>query len=322
MNWPRLSVIVANYNHGKYLPTCLNAIVTQSVQPFEIVIIDDASTDNSVEIIESFAKKNPLIRFYRNEKNQGALEAALRGLKLAQGEFLCFPAADDEVVPGFFEKSLRLLADHPKAGLSCTASRWVDASTGLEWFMGMDMADRPCYLSPDDLVQVGRRGKLIIPSSSAMMRKEALFEVGTFIPELRWHCDWFANFSCAFRYGMCYVPEPLSDFYLHPTSYYHRGRKSAEHVRVLRTLLDYLSSPQFADIAPRVRDSLALGLFGMPMLRLILQHAKYRQFFTPRLAARALYRTAEVNGKKYLPKPVANWVINRLYRPKKGDERA
>src|SRR5262249_8886268 len=156
----------------------------------------------------------------------------LRGMRLAEGDWVCFPAADDEVIPGFFEKSLRLLADHPEAGLSCTMSTWHEPESGLKWHMGLGISDKPAYLSPDDLIQVGRRGKLMICSSSAIMRKKALFEAGQFIPELRWHCDWFANYACAFRYGMCFVPEPLSDFYLHPTSYYHRGRKSAEHAQV------------------------------------------------------------------------------------------
>src|SRR5262245_35900410 len=115
MNWPRLSVVIPNYNHGAYLPRCLNALLRQSMPPFEIIVVDDASTDNSLEVLDQFTREHSQLRVLRNEKNQGALKTALRGLELIKGDYLYLPSADDEVVPGFFEASLRMLAQHPHA---------------------------------------------------------------------------------------------------------------------------------------------------------------------------------------------------------------
>jgi glycosyltransferase involved in cell wall biosynthesis len=63
----------------------------------EVIVIDDASTDNSVEVIEGFARKDPIIRLYRNEQNQGVNQTVNRGLSLAAGEYIIFSAADDRV---------------------------------------------------------------------------------------------------------------------------------------------------------------------------------------------------------------------------------
>ena len=63
----RLSVIVPNYNHAQYLPEAVNAILNQSCRPMEVIVIDDCSTDNSVEVIEAFIRQDPIIRLYRNE---------------------------------------------------------------------------------------------------------------------------------------------------------------------------------------------------------------------------------------------------------------
>ena len=69
MNPPTLSVIMPIYNKASELPKGLELILNQSFQPKEIIIVDDGSTDNSFEIIESFAQKYPIIQAYKNEKN-------------------------------------------------------------------------------------------------------------------------------------------------------------------------------------------------------------------------------------------------------------
>jgi glycosyltransferase involved in cell wall biosynthesis len=314
MNLPALSVIVPNYNHGAYLPRCLDALFRQSVPPFEVIAIDDASKDNSLEVLADYARRYPNIRILRNERNQGVSYTLNRGIEVARGDFLFFPGADDEVTPGLFEKSLRLLAEHPQAALSCTVTRWSYVDSGLTWYMGAGMAERPCYLSPDDLVGVGKRGKLLICTSSAIIRKEPLIQAGKFIPELRWHSDWFATFVPAFRHGLCYVPELLSQFNIYTGSYSQSGMRGAEHRQVLLKLMELLTSPDCADVRPRIRDSGALSLFATPMLRLLLSQPEYRSFINATLLRRTFRRSAELIGKKILPVWLARWCLNRFYR--------
>jgi len=316
MNWPRLSVVVPNYNHGAYLPRCLNALLKQSAPPFEVIVVDDASTDNSLEVLDQFAREHPNLRVLRNEKNQGAVKAALRGIGVVEGDYLFLPSADDEVVPGLFEKSLRVLAEHPQAALSCTISTWHDVETGLKWHMGTGLADRPCYLSPDDLVRLGRRGKLPLPTMSAISKKVPLLECGGYPPELKWHADFFAITIPAFRYGICYVPEPLSNVDLIPASFSRKGMKSPEQIEILTRLLDRLSSSALADVAPRLRAGAALSVFGLPLIRLLLRHRKYRHFLTPLLLFWATYRNVEILGKRILPGPLARLCVRLLYHHK------
>ncbi len=313
VNLPALSVAIPNYNHAQYLPRCLESILRQSVQPSEILVLDDCSTDNSIEVLQDFARRHPQIRVHRNERNLGAVGNINQAFELARGEYLFVPSADDEVVPGFFEKSLRLLAQYPQAALSCTIAEWHDVDSGLKWHMGSGMAETPCYLAPDELVRLGRKGKLIICTSSVILKKEALRQAGGYIPELRWHVDWFATAVMAFRNGLCHVPEPLSNFYLHSTSYYHKGRASGEHVQVLARLMDKLRSPAYADVAPRVRDSAMLSLFGLTIMGLMLRRPEYRWFLTPRLLVRASRRSVELVGKRILPRPLARLCLRLLY---------
>src|SRR5262249_1546333 len=115
-----LSVIMPNYNHARLIPRALTAVLEQSHRPTEVIVLDDGSTDNSMEVIESFAQRDALVRLIRHERNQGIMAAIARGFEVSRGDYVFFPAADDYILPGHFEKSLRMLAEHPEAGLSFT----------------------------------------------------------------------------------------------------------------------------------------------------------------------------------------------------------
>src|SRR5277367_1756646 len=103
-----LSVVVPNCNDAPYLEAQLKEICRQSFQPCEIIVVDDGSSDNSVEIIQRLAKKYPTIRLLSNDKNRGVIYSINRGAELARGDYIYFASANDLVLPGLFEKSMSL----------------------------------------------------------------------------------------------------------------------------------------------------------------------------------------------------------------------
>ena len=318
MSLPALSVIVPNYNHAHYLPRSLTAIVRQSVQPMEILVLDDASTDNSVEVIKSFAKDHPVVRLYRNEKNLGVVNNIDRGIHLAQGDYLAFAAADDEVAPGFFEKSLTLLAKHPEAALSATITEFREAHTGVNWLWGAGIVEAPTYLSPAHMVDCERKGKFYIPPNSVIFRTSALREVGNFIPDLKFCCDCYAMYVAGFRYGICFVPEPLAIFHVQANSYYHKIRRDkAEYRRVLELLLERLNQPENRTVLEFIREGGSLFLYGMPMLRLLLSRPQYRHLITPTFLRKNLSHSAKLFLKNHSPAFLVN-----LYLKLSGNRKA
>ncbi len=304
MNLPSLSVVVPNYNHAQFLPTALEAIFSQSVALLEVIVFDDASTDNSVEVIEGFARKHPTLRLIRRTANKGVIESMNEGLAIARGECLLFAAADDQILPGLFEKSLQLLAQHPEAALSCTITEWRELTTGWDWHVGAQMGDKPCYLSPQRLVELERQGKLFISSNTVVMRPKLL---GRYHPELRWHCDWFALMVAAFRHGVCFVPESLAVLNIHPTSYHGAGRRRREHFEVLRNIARLLHEPEHSDVLPMMRESAALYLFGWPMFTTLLGNSQWRHLLTPLMVRKCLWHAFKLQVKKITPRFAANW---------------
>ena len=95
-----LSIIIPVYNVEKYLAECLDSVCSQTLKDLEIICIDDGSTDSSLEILESFARREPCIKIVHQE-NAGQGAARNRGLVSAQGEFVYFADADDALTGSY-----------------------------------------------------------------------------------------------------------------------------------------------------------------------------------------------------------------------------
>ncbi len=308
MSLPTLTVVVPNFNHAHYLPDCLQALLDQSVPATEIIVIDDASSDNSVEVIKRFANMHPTIRLVRNEQNQGVLHGMNRSLELACGEFLYFAAADDKVLPGLFEKSLKILAEHPQSGLCCAVGEWWDPEAGTFWRSGENFTNHPCHVTPERLVKLIQQNQLRFAGHTVVLRRAALAEAGKFILDLKWHTDWFAMCVVSFRHGICFVPEPLAVMRVHHTTYSAAGmRDRAAQREVLRHILELLCSAEYQDVAGCFRRSGVLALFEWPLLKLLLSRAEYRRLITPNYAGKVVWRIFKSCIRSLLPAVAEEW---------------
>ena len=100
----KISVVIPVYNVEAYVEAALRSVLSQTLQDFEIVCVNDASTDGSWNVVKSIAHGEPRIRLYENEENAGAAVTRNRGMELARGEYLYFLDADDMIVPEALEK--------------------------------------------------------------------------------------------------------------------------------------------------------------------------------------------------------------------------
>ena len=100
---PKVSIIVPVYNEEEYVSTCLLSLINQTLDDIEIILIDDNSTDNSLNILLDYARKYPNIKVYHNEKNIGQGASRNRGLSLATGEYIGFVDSDDYIRNTMYE---------------------------------------------------------------------------------------------------------------------------------------------------------------------------------------------------------------------------
>jgi glycosyltransferase involved in cell wall biosynthesis len=106
MQSPLVSVICLCYNHARFLEETVNSVLKQTYSNIELIIVDDASTDKSVEVIHRIAEKNNSIVFIKNDKNKGMCPSFNNALSVAKGEYIIDLAADDILLPKRVEKQI------------------------------------------------------------------------------------------------------------------------------------------------------------------------------------------------------------------------
>lgn len=102
-NNKKVSVIVPNYNNGLFIEKCINSILSNTWENLEIIFVDDASTDNSLEIVKSKFSENPKVRIYQNHTNMGTYYSINRGIILANGHYILNVGSDDFLEPDMID---------------------------------------------------------------------------------------------------------------------------------------------------------------------------------------------------------------------------
>lgn len=278
---PTLSVLFANYNHASYLRDSLGAICAQTRPPDELIIVDDGSTDNSMEIIGEFAERYPFIKVIRNEYNKGLQYSINRALSMATGDYVNWAAADDKVLPQFFEKMLDLGEKYPHAGICISEyALFQDGSDVIlpqrEVSPVFNFSRMPEYMSPEQLRMRLKHEIVWLSTNAAIIRREALMRMGAYHNRMEWHSDWFAAQVIALRYGICILPEVQAALRARNTSYSAEGmRDPGKHRKVLDAIFAELRSPDFGDIYHAfLRHPVLLTPLGRSVIPYLARHPR------------------------------------------------
>jgi glycosyltransferase involved in cell wall biosynthesis len=112
---PRITLLMPVFNGEKYLREALDSLLQQTFSDFELLVIDDGSSDGSADIVRSY--RDSRIRFEQNERNLGLITTLNRGLDLARGEFIARMDCDDISLPNRLERQIRFMEEHPEVGV-------------------------------------------------------------------------------------------------------------------------------------------------------------------------------------------------------------
>lgn len=177
---PKISIIIPNYNNARYLNMAIQSVLAQTYKDYEIIIVDDGSTDNSRDIVARFGNA---VRYIYQE-NQGLAGARNTGIQAAKGELIGLLDADDEWHSDYLEYMVGLSEKHPDAQVFYSMAQCMDVDgQDLPQFVGGPPVE------PEKLYQVLLRANFIIPST-VTFRKKPVVESGCFDVSLRSCEDW------------------------------------------------------------------------------------------------------------------------------------
>ena len=136
---PRVSVGMPVYNSARWIEASLESILAQTCGDFELIISDNASTDDTVAICERYARRDPRVRIIRQVENRGANENYMAVLQGARGEYFKWASSNDVCAPTFIEKCVAALDSEPEAVLACPRSRLFDTSLEASTYYDHDI---------------------------------------------------------------------------------------------------------------------------------------------------------------------------------------
>lgn len=192
-----ISVVIPCYNYGKYVGEAIDSVLAQTLKPTEIIVIDDGSTDDSLNIIEKYKDQVTVI----SQKNSGIIITKNLGLETAVGDWIVYLDADDKIEPEFLSALYRSARGF-NADVAYSGMRFIGHEKGV-------FESRP--FSRRSL----RKGNYI--NNSSLMRREAVVSIGGYKEAMSFgYEDWelyiaLAQANCRFRY----VPEPLLNYRRH-----------------------------------------------------------------------------------------------------------
>jgi glycosyltransferase involved in cell wall biosynthesis len=289
---PRMSVVIPSYNHGRLIPEALAAISRQTMAPFEVVVVDDGSTDDSLARLQSLAAGMPWLRIHRHSGNRGVNAACNTGLGLVTGDFVLFSAADDCLSPGMVERASAAAAAHPQTGIvfSDPAEMLADGSGAR--IIPLDLPKAVRYFAADEFIRLMQRQFFYFHVSSVWFDITVLRGLGGFPPEVKWHGDLLAAYAAAFERGAVYTPDAVSYLRVSPMSYGAAGKRGSAQPDVLRAWLAATRRPGWERRRAALVAAAIWPDFSLRGLRALLQDPEYITFrLGRRLAWFAIWNT-------------------------------
>ena len=213
MSLPVISIIIPTYNRSHIVERAVNSVIHQTFEFFEIVVVDDCSTDNTEQVIKEISQTDTRVKYVRTEKNVGGAAARNRGVSASQGKYIAFLDDDDEALPEWLEKSIEKIAILPESwGLICC--RWYQKSefTHIIYESATFLNDGYVY---EKLLQGHDPPS---GTSGSVIKRAAFYYVGGFDENLQGFQDYDFFISLARKWTFHYLSIPLIVFYNHPGS--------------------------------------------------------------------------------------------------------
>lgn len=210
---PLVSVCISAYNHAQYLGECIDSVLGQTYPSFEIIVIDDASTDGSFDIANEYARLYPgKVQAHRNSENLGPCLSPNRAFKLAKGAYIALLGSDDRMLPERLAKQVQFLQDRPDHVAVMSQIQAIDAN-------GLQNPKLSAFEASFNQPIVDLRGQLIawnvLNAPSALIRAEALHAIDGYSPLLRYVQDYDLWMRLLEAGNIARLDERLTEYRVH-----------------------------------------------------------------------------------------------------------
>lgn len=226
----KISVVVASYNYASYLEETIKSVINQTYSDWELIIVDDGSTDNSVEIINRYCLEDDRIKLYihENHENKGLKETLLLGISKSSADWIAFLESDDLWREDYLEKKVNIINQYSDVGLIFNSVEFFGEEkiilnyqkTFKDIIKKTEQNTYPCNIFKNFNVK-----NPILTFSSVMIKKDLLKPeyFDTTVDKL---LDWWLYIHITYDTDVYYMKEKLTNWRIHKNSYINNKSKS------------------------------------------------------------------------------------------------
>lgn len=245
---PLVSVIIASYNHAPYVEASITSVLTQTYANVELLVVDDGSSDDSVERIQRLQQLHGFD--FIVQKNQGLSRTLNDSIARVRGDLIVSFGSDDVMLPQRLALQVAYLQNKPEVGICAGSIEEIDAAGNSR---GAPRALQLRRLDFDDVLlhrQVGA------PAPTQMFRREALVKAGGFDPQIRLEDLYITLKITRAGYFVDILPDVLAQYRVHGSNTYKNYRFMIDNV--LRTYAQFSDHPAYEQVCNKFRNSMLL----------------------------------------------------------------
>lgn len=236
----KISIITASYNYAQYIEEAINSVINQSYQDWELIIVDDGSSDNSVEIIKQYCEKDSRIRLFQHEngQNKGLKETLLLGITHATGDWIAFLESDDALMPENLQKKVEIAEKYPNLGLIFNKVEILsEEKSKRQEKLHKAQAKLAKTMFPQNMFYDFFIENKILTFSCVMVKKNIL-KPDYFNTPIDSLLDWWLWIHLAFDNRFYYIDKELTNWRLHLRSYIKTSEPPKIHLLPSKAYLD------------------------------------------------------------------------------------
>lgn len=238
-----VSIVIPSYNHEKYIRRAIDSVLEQKIVDFELIIIDDASTDKTTEIVAGYLS-DKRIKLIVNPKNLGSFGNNSKAIKYGRGKYFVWLHGDDFMLPGHLSAAINALEEHQQCVLAYSPCYWVDENDNI-----IKLLEHPGHKEED---YFGGRNEIAdllsfdnyITPSSVVFRKTSLDQFPGFDLSIR-AGDWYLFSYLALKFSdFIFLKKASTAYRIHDNQYskvefYNSARPLEAHIGILEKALSY-----------------------------------------------------------------------------------
>ena len=244
---PKVSVIVPNYNHKPYLKQRIDSVLNQTFQDFELILLDDASSDNSQNVLKLYESHPKVSCLLINDVNSGSVfKQWIKGIELSKGDFIWIAESDDYADSKFLETTLNSFTHNESLGMVFTDTEKVDHhgnSLGLvskSKSILTHLSKKDGIINRSNLSIYLLKQMVIVNASSVLFKKEALLLLDfNALRKFKNTGDVFVYLGVALNYNIFFLEQPLNFMRLHKRNTTKKYKRSGQIYRDKLLMLDY-----------------------------------------------------------------------------------